>query len=154
MSRKILPIPGVPPHQWHKHQPQGNEEESEQDIMAPDGHSLDTQTESIEPRYSDTPVEPKNKKVPLKQWTTTANDPARLRRLMPGGHAETPRKSINVRTRKPLLMMVQQVLRQRWEPPWTVAVCSIRTSLFPRSGGIRLQPRILSLVQMTASHEL
>lgn len=92
MPRKIIPVPGVPPHHWHKHQPESNEEETEQDNMAPYENSVDMTTESIVRQDSDIPMEPKTRKVPLKQWTTTANDPARLRRLMPGGY-EPLRKS-------------------------------------------------------------
>lgn len=101
MPRKIIQVPGVPPHQWHKHQPPSAEEEIKQENMAPQEQSVDTKTESIIRQDSTIPVGPKAKKVPIKQWTTTMNDPGRLHRLMLGGY-EPLRKCCHFENRTPI----------------------------------------------------
>lgn len=97
MPKKIVPVLGVPPHQWHKHQPPGDGGDTKQENMAPHEQSVDATTESIIRQDSDIPMEPKTKKVPIKQWTTTANDPGRLHRLMPGGYTPLRKSAISIR---------------------------------------------------------
>ncbi|KAH8902582.1 hypothetical protein BR93DRAFT_941555 [Coniochaeta sp. PMI_546] len=56
--------------------------------MAPHEESITTKTESVIRHDHDELMKPKTTKVSIKQWQTTASDPARLHRLMPQGYTE------------------------------------------------------------------
>lgn len=95
MPRKIVPVPGIPPHEWHNHQPSSGEEEVKQDNMAPHENSVNIKTETIDPQEPGLAEsqKPHGPKGGLKQWQTTTDDPTRLHRLMRDGYGEPLRKS-------------------------------------------------------------
>ncbi|KAB5516929.1 hypothetical protein GE09DRAFT_1158966 [Coniochaeta sp. 2T2.1] len=108
MLNRTVPIPGVPPHEWHKHPPNIDEDEARRETRPSRVRTISTGNESIgsldsisvkaETTSSRPVIQPAVPKIPLKQWNTTANDPMRNHRLMKPGFAAPFRAAPSART--------------------------------------------------------
>jgi hypothetical protein len=89
MPRKIVPVPGIPPHEWHKHQPPSSEDSRVKDVMHQEkmaSHQQDWDPQA--PGTVTRKVDP--------QWTRgTADDPANVRRRIVAGMTQPLRKSVD-----------------------------------------------------------